>query len=133
VGVIYAVLLAFAVIVVWEKFEDAEVAVVDEAGAAATIYHLIAGPEPEKAAARAALGKYLRLAIDQDWPQMAVEKESREVGEALSDLYAAVLRITVEGPKQVAITTELLKELDTITEERRSRLHLASGIVPGIV
>ena len=30
VGVIYAVLLAFAVIVVWEKFADAETAVVHE-------------------------------------------------------------------------------------------------------
>ena len=38
VGVNYAVLLAFAVIVVWEKFTDAETAVVQEAGAAATLY-----------------------------------------------------------------------------------------------
>src|SRR5689334_11035300 len=34
VGVLYAVLLAFAVIVVWEKFGDAESHVADEAGAA---------------------------------------------------------------------------------------------------
>jgi hypothetical protein len=37
VGVIYAVLLAFAVIVVWEKFRDAETAVLQEAGASATL------------------------------------------------------------------------------------------------
>jgi len=35
VGVIYAVLLAFAVFVVWGKFNDAETAVVQEAGASA--------------------------------------------------------------------------------------------------
>jgi hypothetical protein len=46
VGVIYAVLLAFAVIVVWEKFTDAETAVVQEAGAAATLYPLASGLEP---------------------------------------------------------------------------------------
>jgi hypothetical protein len=40
VGVLYAVLLAFAVIVVWEKFSDAENNVALEAGAAATIYRL---------------------------------------------------------------------------------------------
>jgi hypothetical protein len=34
VGVLYAVLLAFVIIVVWEKFADAEVNVVREAGAA---------------------------------------------------------------------------------------------------
>src|SRR6266568_627817 len=38
VGVLYAVLLAFVIIVVWEKFTDAEVNVVREAGAAENIY-----------------------------------------------------------------------------------------------
>jgi Na+/melibiose symporter-like transporter len=133
VGVIYAVLLAFAVIVVWEKFSDAETAVVDEAGAAETVYRLVAGPEPEKAAARAALGNYLKAAIDRDWPQMATGKESREATEALSELYAAALRIPVDGPKQQEISAEVLKELDAMTEARRIRLHLATGIVPGVI
>jgi hypothetical protein len=70
VGVIYAVLFAFAVIVVWEKFSDAETAVVQEAAAAATLYRLATGLEPEAVATRAALGKYLRLATDRDWPLM---------------------------------------------------------------
>src|SRR5689334_9370743 len=37
VGVLYAVLLAFAVVVVWEKFNQAESEVAKEAGAAATV------------------------------------------------------------------------------------------------
>jgi len=57
-GVIYAVLLAFAVFVVWEKFNDAETAVVQEAGASATIYRLTTGPDPEAVATRAAMGNY---------------------------------------------------------------------------
>src|SRR6202451_986508 len=42
-GVLYAVLLAFAIIVVWQKFSDAEADVVQEAGAATTIYRLSEG------------------------------------------------------------------------------------------
>ena len=68
VGVIYAVLLAFAVIAVWEKFSEAEEMVTKEAGAAATLYRLAAGSEPEAAGAKAALNNYLKLAIDRDWP-----------------------------------------------------------------
>jgi len=45
VGVLYAVLLAFAVIVVWEKFNEAEHAAAQEAGAAATVYRLANGIE----------------------------------------------------------------------------------------
>ena len=40
VGVLYAVLLAFVVVVVWEKFSQAENEVASEAGAAATLYRL---------------------------------------------------------------------------------------------
>jgi Na+/proline symporter len=43
VGVLYAVLLAFAVIIVWEKFSEAEHSVAQEAGAAATLYRLAEG------------------------------------------------------------------------------------------
>ena len=63
VGVIYAVLLAFAVIVVWERFSEGEGAVLQEASAAATLYRLSAGADPDAAATRAALSNYLKLAI----------------------------------------------------------------------
>jgi hypothetical protein len=47
VAVIYALLLAFAVIVVWGKFNEAETVVVEKAEASATIYRLTTGPDPE--------------------------------------------------------------------------------------
>ena len=133
VGVIYAVLLAFAVIVVWEKFTEAETAVVQEAGAAATLYRLASGPEPEAVATRAALTNYLRLAIDRDWPQMAAGKESHEVTQALDALYAAALRLTDKGSRQPALFVEMFKQLDAITQARRVQLHVARGTVPGIL
>ena len=133
VGVIYAVLLAFAVIVVWERFSDAEVAVVEEAGAATTVYRLSTGMEAEALATRAALRNYLRLAIARDWPQMAVEKESTDVTRALDTLYESALRLAQSGSRQPAVLLELFNQLDAITKARRSRLHLAAGIVPGVL
>ncbi len=133
VAVIYAVLLAFAVFVVWGKFNDAETAVVQEAGAAATIYRLTTGRDPEAVATRVALGNYLRLAIDRDWPLMATGKESREVTQALNALYAVTLHLMENGSRQPPIFVEMFKQLDAITYARRTRLHLAAGIVPGIV
>src|ERR671912_670616 len=78
VGVLYAVLLAFAVIVVWEKFSEAEDAVAQEAGAAATLYRLADGIGGEPGAAvRDSLTGYLRAAIAEDWPAMERGEESR--------------------------------------------------------
>ncbi len=133
VGAIYSVLVAFAVIIVWEKFNEAEVAVVQEAGAAATLFRLTAGSEPEKVAVRAALGTYLKLAVERDWPQMAKEKSSREATKALDNLYTVALHLTEDGTKQPALFIEIFKQIDSITQARRTRLHLATGVVPKVV
>ncbi len=133
VGVIYAVLVAFAVIVVWEKFSEAQTAVVREAGAAETLHRLTAGSDPKTIAARAALSNYLTVAIERDWPQMAIEKESREVTHALDALYTAIMSLTAGQQNQPALSIEMFKQLDSITEARRSRLHLATGVAPAVI
>jgi Protein of unknown function (DUF4239) len=133
VGVIYAVLLAFAVIVVWERYSDAEVAVVQEAGAAATLYRLAAGTDPQAIETRTAVGNYLRASIARDWPQMARESESPQVTAALDALYAAALRLGSGTARPNGVFVEVFHQLDVVTQARRSRLHLALGIVPVVL
>ena len=78
VGVLYAVLLAFAVIVVWERFNDAEEAVAHEAGGATTIYRLSAGlDEASGRALREHLTAYLKTVVADDWPAMEQGKARR--------------------------------------------------------
>ena len=92
VGVLYAVLLAFAIIVVWEKFNDSENVVAKEAGAAATIYRLSDGLSAERRTAlRGALNAYLSAAIDKDWPAMEKGMLDPGVTSALSDIYVTLL------------------------------------------
>ncbi len=133
VGVIYSVLLAFSVIVVWEKFNEAETVVAQEAGAAATLYRLAAATDPGMAAVRSALSVYLKHAIEHGWPMMAKQKKSREENASLDALYAAAVQAAADTSRQPAIMVEMFKQLDAITQARRIRLHLANGIVPGIV
>jgi hypothetical protein len=156
VGVIYGLLLTFAAISTWDKFSEAQVAVIEEAAAANAIYRLTNGPEQDQLAVRGALSKYLKLAIDKDWPAMEVEQESEEVSGALGELYIDVIRLIQKGamvPTQKkravspqkgaipvqnevmsqALTIELIKQLDTITKSRRTRVHLSGGIVPNMM
>jgi hypothetical protein len=133
VGVIYAVLLAFSVIVVWEKFNDAQTAVADEAGATAALFHYTGGEEPETLAVRTALANYLKAAIDDDWPAMAHETESPATGRALDSLYAAAIALDRSGVRGTADMTEVFRQLDNVTAARRVRLHLATGLVPNVI
>lgn len=134
VGVLYAVLLAFAVIVVWEKFSDAEVDVAQEAGAAATIYRLTNGIAAKSGNALSeGVSHYLKVAISDDWPAMEQGTEGIEVTHALNDLYAALLAYNPEDRRGAAIFSEVLHQLDLVTQARRARLVMAAGVVPGIV
>src|SRR5438445_5485213 len=77
VGVLYAVLLAFAVVVVWEKFNQAESEVAKEAGAAATVFRLTQGVDPERGAAiREATTDYLK----RGGTQQALWRRSQSLG-----------------------------------------------------
>jgi Protein of unknown function (DUF4239) len=84
VAVLYAVLLAFAVIVVWERFSDAESNVAKEAGGAATIYRLSQGISGEPGLAlRTALTHYLNETISDEWPAMERGHNSPSARQAL--------------------------------------------------
>jgi hypothetical protein len=163
VGIVYGLLLTLATISAWDKFSEAHVAVIEEGAASNAIYQLTNGPEEDQLAVRRALGKYLTLAINKDWPAMEVEQESEEVSGALGELYTDVIRLiqkasvapaqnmvpaqakgTGRAQKVAAIQTpheamaqalaiELIKQLDNITKSRRTRLHLSSGIVPNMM
>jgi Protein of unknown function (DUF4239) len=134
VGVIYAVLLGFTVITVWDKFSEAENTVSLEAGAAATIFRLAKGIDVQTSAAvRAGMSAYLRAAIAQDWPAMQHGGGSPEVTRALSGAYAALLQYQPTDLKGGALMTELLHQLDLVTQARRARIVVSAGIVPGIV
>jgi hypothetical protein len=128
IGVIYAVILAFAIVSVWEKFAEAERLVLQEAGASATLYRISGLPELEAAATRTALDHYLTTVVEEEWPRMAEGKSSHETVKALDELYAVAMRFAES--KRPAVGVEVMKELGVITEARRARLHLAMGVVP---
>lgn len=133
VGVLYAVLLAFAVVIVWEKFSDAENQVAREAGAAATLYRLSDGMGTAGPALRGTITTYLNTAIAQDWPAMAEGGSSPAVTAALNRVYAAALAYHPPDPRGQALLAEALQQLDQLTEARRDRLVMAHGAVPGVL
>jgi hypothetical protein len=134
VGVLYAVLLAFAVVVVWEKFNQADSEVAKEAGAAATIFLLTNGVGSEHGAViRNATADYLTAAITKDWPAMEKEKDSPAVTEALGGVYIAVLRFHSFSANEAVVIAAILQQVDRISASRRERLVMADGVVPDII
>src|SRR5262245_1599565 len=134
VGVLYAVLLAFAVVVVWEKFNQAESEVAKEAGAAATVFRLTQGVDPERGPAiREATTAYLTSAIASHWPAMESRMQTPATTEALNEIYRAIRKSQSFGTDQTTVLAQLLRHIDRISEARRERRVMADGIVPAII
>jgi hypothetical protein len=134
VGVLYAVLLAFVIIVVWEKFSDAEANVVREAGAAENLYRLSQGlGDFSGADLRKSVAGYLKAAMADDWP--AMDKGTAHAGGAAKQALDAIYRMlsVVNDQRNRAIVAEIFSQLDRITEARRSRLIAAEGAVPNVI
>jgi Protein of unknown function (DUF4239) len=71
VGVIYAVVLGFVVVVVWEKYDSTRYNVDQEVAAVSDLYRSV-GPfdNPERDQIRSELRAYVGRVIDVEWPQM---------------------------------------------------------------
>jgi Protein of unknown function (DUF4239) len=133
-GVVYAVLLGFAVITAWEKFRDAQEAVTMEAASTATVYRLAGGLSgPTASAVRAGVRHYLTAVLAGETLSMEHAQEDVATTLALNDLYTTALTLKPANFGEAAVFQQILGELAAVTEARRERLELSAGTVPGIV
>src|SRR5205823_10047496 len=84
-------------------------------------------------ALREALSRYLDATINADWPAMQQGGESSTAIRALDELYAALLTFAPGDNRGATLMAEILHQLDVLTQARRARLVLASGVVPRIL
>jgi hypothetical protein len=133
-GVIYAVLLGFAVIVVWEKFSSAGEAVTQEAAGVVSVYRLSGGLDAgTQAAVRAKLRNYVETVTNKDWPAMSQGRLDPSAGDALSEIYEAVLSFNPQTRRDEAVLNATLRDLDILVQGRRTRLVLVSDVMPSVL
>lgn len=134
VGVVYAVLLAFVVIAVWENYEEARDTTVREADELAEIFLLAHRfPEPERTRIQELSRSYARVVLEEEWPLMTEGRMSRRAWEVLDEL-----RDTVQGYDPSTEAGQVLygEELDRLNElgdARRDRLLDAQVGIPAIL
>ena len=133
VGVLYAVLLAFVVIAVWEDYSQTEDSVRNESKAAIDLYH-VALALPEKGAEiQKAIRKYTQSVYDNSWDAMAVGGRSERVARDLAALNRSILDQEPNNSKEQLLFQHALELLTSITDNRNERLESANGSVPGVL
>lgn len=127
VGVVYAVLLAFVVIVTWQQFEESRTDADREAAEIGGVYRTSLAFPHGGPRIQSALRDYTQSLIDQEWPEMAKHhRESRRTDAALNRVWRALRAARPRGSQQAPFYQEALTNLLDTTELRRTRI-LSSG------
>jgi hypothetical protein len=132
IGVMYAVLLAFIAIGVWERFQVAEARTYDEAGALSTIYRdSEAFPEGERL--RQEVRRYTESVISVEWPLMRKGAEFRLPSPLLERTAGTIRSLPVNSARLQNIHAQMLSAVDTALLDRDARLTTDSRGISGII
>ena len=132
IGVIYAVLLAFIVVITWQDFDKAEDVTINEANCIAALYR-DATPFPAgfRAELKSELTDYVKAIINEEWQTMAKGQKgvnAQKIQEKLWKLYSG---FQPKNETQKIFLMESVKKLNQAAEMRRQRIVYASaGINP---
>lgn len=123
IGVLYAVLLGFTAIIVWERFDDAQAGVDQEANALADLYRgAQAFPDDVRTELQAQLRAYARIVAEKEWPAMAEGRSSPEMWDIYNSLWEAYRVFQPETDHQRVWYAQSLTELNLLGDRRRLRL-----------
>jgi hypothetical protein len=119
IGVVYAVLLGFTAIIVWERYDKAQAALETEAN---DLTDLFRDAETFPTDVRTELGTqlrtYARLVAEKEWPAMAEHTTSPEVWDAYTQLWRTYYQFQPENDRDKIWYTESITKLNELGDQR---------------
>lgn len=134
IGVIFAVLLAFAFNEVWGGYNNAAGSINGECG---NLHGVAILADTLPPAARdpvlADLQAYLHVVIDREWPAMAAGGTVAEASSAFTRLWQSVARLDLEASGDKAAQAQMMSMLASAHAQRETRLFEMGLKVPSLL
>jgi hypothetical protein len=126
VGVLFALTLAFLANDTWNAHDRATSATFQEAGSLRSIQALSRHlPQTERDKVDAALQRYVRLSVEQEWPRLADRQGSADTGEALATLLEVLSGPDVAKSLSATSHAHLLEQAIQVRSSRELRIALS--------
>lgn len=125
VGVVYAVLLAFLAIAVWENFEGGEQRTYEEASRLVAVYRKC-DLFPQVHVLRAEIAAYVRTIVEREWPQMRHGRHDPQAEAMAEHIAFAVRHLRVSTPAQQNVHAAMVQSIDQALVDRDYRTSEAS-------
>jgi hypothetical protein len=133
-GAIYAVLLAFVVVAVWDQFGEAKVTVTAEANQLSDLSRMAQGfPVGSQQRVLEGLRLYAKSVIDDEWGTMSNGKASEKTQAAMDNLWEMLREVEPQTNRENALYAESLDRLNQLSDSRRLRVHASGDDIPAII
>jgi hypothetical protein len=133
-GILFALLVGFIAVEVWNDFDKAKAAVATEASALRAVV-LLAGtfPEEQKARIYALINRHIEIAVNQEWPEMAHQQATLSpLPTALIEALHEALALKHADDSQRTAQPEIVRALDTALDARRQRIVISESSVGAV-
>jgi hypothetical protein len=134
IAAIYGVILAFAVVAVWERFEMARSLTEAEADSALSIARLAYGFEHNRETdLRDHARAYLERVVAEEWPSMERGNPEETTSHSMGSFYEELARHPVTTLRDQVFVAETLARLDRLSDSRRRRIEEARVSMPHLM
>ena len=131
-GILFALLVGFIAVEVWNNFDKAKLAVATEASALRAVV-LLAGnfPDEQKMRIYALIDRHIEESINREWPAMAHRRATLSTlrANALIEALQDVLSLKPVDDSQRTAQPEIVKALETAMDARRQRIVVSQSSV----
>jgi hypothetical protein len=135
VGVLYAVVLGFVVVVVWQKYDNAVLNVENEVDAVGNLYHVIdAFPAGARSQVRSGLRAYVETIVRVEWPAMNRDETVPETGARQLERVAYMVdTFNATNWTEFAAQQAAIANAQRLFDARRARLIESVPAVPPVL
>ncbi len=131
IATITSLLLAFVAVSVWESFNDAEEAVVNEANSVSELARDLAiFDSAQSRDARHMLREYADMVVNVEWRDMQRGASNKEVWNTFDRMFLAIGNLEPDTPRRAALMPEIFASTNQLLDDRRIRLHTSQSAVP---
>lgn len=135
IGVLYGILAAFTIFVVWGQFNDAQNAVAVEAADLVDLFRLgVYLRDPEALAElQTSIVGYCDSVVSEEWEAMATGRRSRDTSDRFEAIFRAVHAVRFDDERDASAWAEMIRKFESVSDARAKRLDLAAVRLPGLL
>ena len=134
-GILFALLVGFIAVDVWNNYDKAKIAVVSEASALRAVVLLAETfPEEQKTRIHALIDRHIEDAINKEWPAMAQQRATLSTlrANALIEALQDVITLKPADDSQRTAKPEMMRAIQAALDARRQRIVVSQSAVGGI-